>query len=135
MDCSQWLKVPAKDMSKDKPYHGIVYVVEHGDKIKIGQSRKFKKRLAALRKAENYGGAEIGTYRTTEACTNYKEIEKYLHTYFKDRRVGRTELFDMSLKEFLEKVPTIEMLDESIKLEELALKRTQIFKQLLFGDK
>lgn len=132
---SQWLKVPAKDVPKDMEYFGLVYVIEYGGKVKIGQSRKFLKRLMAFRKEEKYGGATIGTYRTTPLCTNYKEIEKYLHKYFANKRVGRIELFDISLKEFLEQVPELEFLDESSKLEALVKEKTEFLKKLLFRGK
>lgn len=112
LSARQWHKVAAVDVPSSKPYLGLVYVIEYGDGIKIGMSSRFKKRLVALRKQERYGGLSVGTYRVTQLCTNYKEIEKQLHEYFREFRKSRTELFSLSLKEFLQKVPVLDFKDD-----------------------
>jgi len=132
---AQWHKIIAADTPKDKPYHGLVYVIEHGDYIKIGQSRKFKKRVEALRKAEKYGGGTIGKYLVTALCTNFKEIEQQLHAHFIEYRVGRAELFNITLQDFLAKVPILIFKDDSDEMDKKAERMFESFKQFTLGGR
>lgn len=88
--------------SIESPYLGVVYAVEYGDKLKIGCSQKPYSRIRSLKKwAEGYGGISFGRVCVSAPHTNYREMEKFFHKLFSPKRVKDTELFSITLNQFL----------------------------------
>lgn len=103
------------EISMANEYHdytvGVVYAIEFGDKIKIGKTSNFAKRLLQLKSVANYAEYEIGNYVLSPMCYNYSYNEKYLHFVFRNNRVENTELFyGVTLKDVEKEFNKIEWL-------------------------
>lgn len=86
------------------PYLGVVYAIEYGDKIKIGCSKTPYSRIRSLKKwADGYGGISFGKVCVSTPHTNYREMESFFHKLFSRKRVQDTELFSITLNQFLNK--------------------------------
>lgn len=86
----------------DKSEHsnqGYVYVIEYGDRVKIGYTKNPRERLAALKRMAAYNNTPLGRSVWSPLCSNYKEIEKHLHSVYETSRVDGTELFRESLND------------------------------------
>lgn len=84
---------------------GYVYVLEYGNKIKIGTTKEPFKRLKSLKSmAENYLDTFTGRLLISKAHYNRFENEKVLHNMFSDSKIGNGELFSASFNEAIKKV-------------------------------
>ena len=102
----------------DNPYLGFFYALEYGDFVKIGSTKNPYERLRALRKNAEYNSLSIGRIAISPAHTNYRENEKELHKLFGNSRNGNTELFKISLDDFISRYSdSIKYKDESEELE------------------
>lgn len=98
------------DLVKLKPqeYYGYFYIIEFGKYIKIGCTRKPYERIKSLKnQLENYSDGKLGRIIFSNECVNYTENEYILHTHFKEFRKLNTELFDLSIEEFLDEYNNI----------------------------
>jgi hypothetical protein len=68
--------------------HGFVYFVRNGDLYKIGITQNLLARMSQIKPDE-----VLNVIR----CANFREIEKTLHSRFKDVRVPQTEYFRLTL--------------------------------------
>lgn len=105
---NKWINFEFNNV-KDEPNCGVAYVVEFGKYIKIGCTKNIKKRYSQLKNnAKNYFGVELGRCFYTVTHDLYKETEKQFHQLLEDKRISKTELFTMSLNEFLDFAKDIE---------------------------
>ena len=75
-----------QDHEADSIY-GFVYLIRNGDLCKIGITENFLRRIDQLKPDE-----VLNVVR----CENFKELEKDLHSFFKDVRLPQTEYFRLS---------------------------------------
>ena len=102
--------------------------------MKIGHTRNIGSRLKQiLSHAKNYSGVAIGRALHSKPHTNFQENERLLHKHFKTFRVGKSELFDISLNRFFEALPTIEYKDDRESIERKTESGFQFFKALTLG--
>ena len=95
-------------------FHGYVYAIEYGDQIKIGMTRNVAQRMKTLKShAEKYGSVPTGEFVWSEAHTNFAENEKILHNFFASKRRSGTELFNLTLDEFMNDMPKLSYEDKS----------------------
>lgn len=97
-------------------WHGYIYALEYGDKLKIGHTTNLSQRIKSIvRGASNYGDVDFEDLSVaySMAHTNHAENEKILHDYFKDFRKNGSELFSVSLSDFLFNVPNLDFRDDS----------------------
>jgi hypothetical protein len=130
----------AKDISelpeykKISSYHGYLYVVEYGNAIKIGRTKKLVQRVKQLKTGANcYSDKKIGRIAYSIAHTNYLKNEHEIHKCFQNKRIGNGELFDITLEEFFSQLPPIEFRDDSAELEAKGAESIELLKNLLFG--
>lgn len=105
-----------KDLEQTSPYTGFVYIVEFGDKTKIGCTTNPSRRIGQLKATAAYGGFGLGRIALTPEHTNYRETELLLHHYFAKDRVEGTELFNLGFDEILASLPELQLKDESLRL-------------------
>lgn len=81
---------------------GFVYCIDyHNGNVKIGCTNNPRKRYKTLsNNAGNYGNYPLGKIWLSERCSNYRQIEKYLHKIFSEHRIPNTELFKINFNEF-----------------------------------
>jgi hypothetical protein len=97
------------------PWHGYVYALDYGGKVKIGHTTDIKTRMLSLtHAAKHYGGIPAGAFACSRAHTNHQENEALLHKHFAQVRMARSELFAISLEEFLGQLPALEFKDDSL---------------------
>lgn len=90
------------ERSKSSPFNGFVYAMEYGEKVKIGCSKRPYSRISELSSwAKRYGEIDIGKICLSCEHKNYKEVEAFFHGVFSEKRVLRTELFDIDLHSFM----------------------------------
>lgn len=116
-----------KDLEKTSPYTGFVYIVEFGDKTKIGCTNNPSRRIGQLKATAAYGGLVLGRIALTPEHTNYRDTEQLLHLYFSKYRVEGTELFKLGFDEIMASLPELPLKDESLRLHE---KENAIFEAL-----
>ena len=102
-----------------KAYFGVFYGVEFGEYVKIGKSSAPYRRMIELQGVASYGGKSLGRVCVSVPHTNYSENETKIHDYFSYARKGTLELFDLTIEQFMEKLPAInlEYKDDSARLE------------------
>lgn len=134
---SEFSRIKETETMIDGSFLGIFYALEWDDMLKLGQSsHPYTRIMAHKRNAENYGNVRLGRVAISCAHTNYRENELKLHTYFANQRVAGTEIFDISMDEFIESLSIVglEYKDESEGID----KRSQIvlegLQHLLLGD-
>ena len=89
---------------------GVCYAVEIDGKVKIGCTKNIRTRMATITEhLIKYADATIGCIAYTKPHINYKDNERFLHSYFASKRRGSTELFDMSLEYFRRNAPTLNL--------------------------
>ena len=120
-------KLGELEKTKSSEYTGYVYVVEWDDNVKIGCTQSPFKRMKDFNVFKNYTETSIGKVAISKECTNYRQIENFLHRYFSKYRYKGTELFDMSLEQAMSLMPEITFIDET------AEKRKQADKLLNFA--
>lgn len=110
-----------KEVEKQTPPHfGYVYILEYGNMLKIGQSKKPYGRLQTLKmQCTNYADKEIGRFALTPKCTNYTKVEKRFHQIFAKYRKEGSELFDLSFEDAISQIEskTINYRDDSQEME------------------
>ena len=123
------------ERSRSSDYVGFIYALEWDDTLKIGCTMYPYKRLIALkRQAEKYGKVELGNFVVSKEHTNYRENEKKLHACFSSFRKGNTELFAISIQDFLSSIPQyLCFLNESEAIEQKSEEVCNLFKNLLMG--
>ena len=127
----EWSKFKS---SKFSDWFGVFYLIEYGAHVKIGYTTNLYQRMMAFkREATNYNDRPIGRVAISLLHTNYRETEKFLHTYFKSKRRENTELFDIDfdvvVKEINEGIPGLVLKDESKKKEQRSKAVFEFFKQ------
>lgn len=122
-----------KDLEKASPYNGFVYIVEFGDKTKIGCTTNPSRRIGQLKATAAYGGLVLGRIALTPEHTNYREIESLLHGYFAKYRVEGTELFKLGFDEILASLPELPLKNESLCFDEQANAFVDAMKGFLLG--
>ena len=129
--CDDYLEAP-KQGSND--YMGFVYAVEYGEDVKIGCTSELKSRISALKsQAEKYADKKLGKFVYSPEHTNYRENEKILHLHFQSNRCGKSELFKITLDEFLEELPDLNYLDESLMKEKRACEFAEGMKKFILN--
>lgn len=119
----------SKELQK---HYGIVYVIEIGNHVKIGKSKKPVQRLQnIIAYAENYAHKEVGKILISPFCTNYSKLENYLHKHFEDWRLPSSELFNLTLSEFKQLLPNFKYKDNGHELEFKHLKSSEKFRNFL----
>lgn len=121
------------DLEQASPYTGFVYIVEFGDKTKIGCTNNPSRRIGQLKATAAYGGLGLGRIALTPEHTNYREIESLLHHYFAKYRVEGTELFNLGFDEILASLPELPLKDESLRLNEKANDFLDVLKDIVLG--
>lgn len=95
-------------------YHGYLYIVEIGDKVKIGHTRYLQQRLMThQRNALSYSGLGIGRVLFSQEHTNHAENEKKLHACFSRCRINGSEIFNAKLESIWAELPRLDYLDET----------------------
>ena len=103
-----------KQIKKTNDWLGVFYLLEYNDSIKVGCTKNPYQRYKQLvRNSKNYNNANIGRFFMSPWHTNYWENEKLLHNHFKKYRKPNTELFDITIEDFLSQMPIINYEDDS----------------------
>lgn len=122
-----------KDLEQASPYTGFVYIVEFGDKTKIGCTTNPSRRIGQLKAVAAYGGFGLGRIALTPGHTNYRETELLLHHYFAKDRIEGTELFNLGFDEILASLPELPLKDESLRLHDEASAFLEFLKDTVLG--
>lgn len=90
-------------------HHGFVYVIDYGDFVKIGHTRRpylrFKQHMNGLK---NYGkNIDVYNMLITPPHTNHSENERLVHAFFSDFRKEGTELFYIPFNKVVQVFPSI----------------------------
>lgn len=89
---------------------GYVYILEYGDKLKIGTTKEPWQRLKSLKfMGNNYSNVCTGAILVSKAHYNRFENEKILHGIFSDSRYGDGELFSENFDKAIEKILKIDL--------------------------
>lgn len=103
-----------KKMGKVNSWLGVFYLLEYDNYIKIGCTKNPYQRYKQLvRNAKNYNNTNIGRFFISPWHTNYCDNEKILHKHFEKYRKPDTELFDITIEDFLSQMPIIKYEDDS----------------------
>lgn len=96
-----------KEVCKQTPEdRGYFYLLEYGNRIKIGCSKNPYKRYCTLkREAEAYGNSKLGRIAISSPHTNYSQNEVLLHKVFSEKRVTGTELFNLNFEDAIAGIP------------------------------
>ena len=91
---------------------GCVYAVEFGNVVKIGFTTDFEKRIKSLKQTFRYRNEKekIGKTYCSNEMHYATRAEAFLHERFKDRRIGRTELFRITFEEAEKAIREVEQL-------------------------
>lgn len=105
-------------------YKGFVYAIEYGDVIKIGSTRNIRDRIQSISAhAKKYSNIRTGEFCFSEAHVEFRENERILHKAFSDKRIKSTELFHMTLEDFLRNQPAITMTEDDSTAREESINR------------
>lgn len=117
-------------------WHGYVYAIEYGNSIKIGHTTNLQQRIKAIiSNAKNYSKIKVGRIAFSIPHTNYKENERLLHAAFQKIRQAKTELFNLTLDEFMAQIPALEFKDESAEKQKNADAFLESMKAFVLGGK
>ena len=87
------------EKNKSDEYQGFVYIIDYGDCVKIGCTKKPYRRLLELEKMiERYGNRKSLRFYVSDEHTNYYKNETMLHEFFSAKRINGTELFNISFE-------------------------------------
>lgn len=111
------LEIEKNNYNKHK---GFVYVIDFGNCVKIGCTKKPYERLKHLCKMiEDYGSKKTIRFFVSDEHTNYRENESILHKLFGEERIIGTELFSVTFQEAVSMAENnIILKDETVILEE-----------------
>ena len=88
--------------------NGYVYILDLGEKVKIGMSRSLPRRIPDLKRTlEKYGNNIIQHIAISPLHSNYSSNEKKLHEQFALSRKENTELFEQTFDYILDNLPLI----------------------------
>lgn len=88
--------------------NGYVYILDLGEKVKIGMSRSLPRRIPDLKRTlEKYGNNTIRHIAISPLHSNYSSNEKKLHEQFTLLRKENTELFEQTFDYILDNLPAI----------------------------
>lgn len=105
------------DFLTQDTYMGVVYALKYGNMVKIGSSKHPYKRFIALKsQAEKYGNIKVGDIAISGLHTNFRENEKIAHHKFQKFRKEGTELFNIDFETVKDYLNTLELLDETIRI-------------------
>lgn len=105
---------------KDNPYMGRIYGIQYGDYLKIGSSSNVRNRINALKCQARYSGVPLMVVVVSAPHSNYKQNEKELQTIFSEKRIKKTELFNISLDDFVFELNKQIFLDNTKELQEVS---------------
>ena len=115
----------SKSVSRETPnekrvsFKGYVYALEYGDMLKIGSTQNVRSRIQAISaQARKYSNIITGEFCFSEAHIEYRANERILHKAFADKRIKGTELFRMTLDDFLRNQPVITMSEDDTEVRE-----------------
>ena len=84
-------EIPQEEIDEEGFYesagYGFVYFIRNQELVKIGITGNLLRRMAQL---------EPDEILNVVRCRNYQELEKDLHSLFKDERIPQTEYFRLS---------------------------------------
>lgn len=104
---------------KDNKYFGIVYVMEYGEGVKIGYSKRPYTRMLALEhQANDYADMPTGRVAVSLPHTNFRKNEQLLHKEFECYRKQDTELFAVRLEAVAKSMEKLDLQDNSKEQEE-----------------
>lgn len=83
---------------------GYIYLLEMGNKLKIGRSKCPSRRIHELKRQAIYGERELGRIALVTLHKNYVQTETSIHRKLKSHRIKNTELFDISFDAAVMKV-------------------------------
>lgn len=113
-------------------YKGVVYLVEWGDKTKIGKTSKPLGRVKNLiHIAEDYALVKCGKIAISRPHTNFSKNETIMHRYFKNARIANGELFKIGFSDALSMLKSLEFEDNSEALNAKAEVGLKMIKDLL----
>lgn len=105
------------DILTQDTYMGVVYALKYGNMVKIGSSKHPYKRFIALKsQAEKYGNIKVGDIAISGLHTNFRENEKVAHCKFQKFRREGTELFYIDFETVKDYLNTLDLLDETIRI-------------------
>lgn len=105
------------DILTQDTYMGVVYALKYGNMVKIGSSKHPYKRFIALKsQAERYGNIKVGDIAISGLHTNFRENEKVAHHKFQKFRREGTELFYIDFETVKNYLNTLDLLDETIRI-------------------
>lgn len=132
---SEFSKLRKIEKENTSNYTGFFYILEYGDLVKIGCTRKPYQRVMALkRNAENYGDLKLGKIALSIPHTNFADNEKKLHKKFSTYRKSGSELFDLGFQEIVSNVPdVVEYKDETIQIEKSSDNFFNMMKNFVLG--
>jgi len=84
---------PAEELASSQQAQGFVYFVRNGDIHKIGITENLLRRLSELKPDEVLNVIK---------CSNYRELEKRLHSNFREDRIPQTEYFRLDEQKVLQ---------------------------------
>ncbi len=90
------------------PWTGCVYAYEYGDCLKIGSTKSPRSRLFALAQQAKKVGIKTGAVVLSLRHEKYRESERSLHHIFSTFRHKGSELFDITVGDFLDNIELIE---------------------------
>lgn len=118
--------------SKSSDFVGFFYILEWGEKVKIGCTLHPSKRIKQLKLVANYSNSKLGMVAFSQEHTNFRDNEMLLHDHFKHLRVKGTELFDISFEHAILNMPcNLLLLNESDRLHRKSEKSLKAIEEFL----
>ena len=115
-------------------YTGRIYAASFGERVKIGSSKNVYKRIKSLKSQARYAGVSIGNVVVSGLHTNYRENEKKLHSIFVDKRLEKTELFNMSMNNVVEEIKKLVYEHKEKELKDQTEKAAEFVGAYFFGN-
>lgn len=88
---------------------GYVYVLEAGDKVKIGCTCRLKDRYSALTSwLERYAGISCGRFAISDRHRSFRHTEHLVHNFMDPYRISDSEMFQVKFDDALKILETFE---------------------------